>query len=129
MNTTSMSEILVPEIPALERHIVFRIILSVEGCAAFILNVLFLLSYLRIKNNVSNMYIIMSSLSVADILAGVLYSTNFVDAVLAGYDNIEVKYQICQFRFFLGVLSLHCNVLHLLLMATDRLIAISLPYR
>ncbi len=128
MNDFNSSENPASDNLSIKRHYAFYITLNVEVIAAIILNVLFLLSYLKLKNNASNMYIIMCRLAMADILNAVVHGTNFLQVfIITEYHKI--KYEICRLQSLFALVSLFCNVLHLLCMATDRLIAVSLPHR
>ncbi len=111
-----------------ERFTAFYIIITIEALIGFIGNSLFLISFIKARNTNSNMYIIMQSLAVVDILSSISFGSNAVrDSLIPDY---ETQNELCRFLIvFFGSISLFCNNLHLLVMAVDRLVAIDLPHR
>ena len=120
-----------PEDPDLEqlfhqKHSVFYILLSVEVLAGFLLNSLFLLSFIKAKECTSNMYIITQSLSIVDILASLNAS---VQCIFLLIPKAEIQAELCRYYLLFSFSLLLCNSMHLLVMCADRFVAIQWPHR
>ena len=110
-----------------EKFTAFYIIITIEAMTGLLGNSLFLISFIKARNTKPNMYIIMQSLAVVDILLSLSIGSHFVrDLLIPDY---KTQNELCRFLVFFGSIGLVCNSLHLLLMAVDRLVAIYLPHR
>ncbi len=106
----------------------FYIISSLEIFIALIGNTLFLVVMIKYKTALSsNMYVIMSSLSVVDIVGAVALSGHAIrDFLIHDY---RTQYNFCRYMAFLISSSSAGNMYHLLLMSIDRYVAVALPLR
>ncbi len=110
------------------RHTSFYIIVSFENILGLVGNTFFLLSFIKAKNCTSNMYLIMKSLSVVDLVSS---SFSFIQTLIQELvvKNSRVQYELCRYHAFFKTTFLLNNILHLLLMGIDRYIAIAIPHR
>ena len=114
-------EIVLKKFPA------FYIIITIEAVVSLFGNSLFLLSFIKAENTRSNMYIIMQSLAVVDILTSLSIGSHPVrDLLIPSYATQD---KLCIFLTFCGSVGLVCNSFHLFWMALDRWVAIDLPHR
>ncbi len=106
----------------------FYIISGVETLVCVIGNTLFLFVMTRSKKtSSSNMYLIMSSLSVADTFGGLALSWSIIKDFLV-YDY-GTQYELCRCEILVGSTYLNINLYHLLLMTGDRYMALAVPHR
>ncbi len=76
-----------------KRFVAFYVISIIEASIGIGGNGLFLLSLIKIKNAKSNMYVIMSSLAVADFINSLLFYTETIrDFVVKSY---QIQYEFC----------------------------------
>ncbi len=125
--TNNMSDHFRQEILFAQRHTYFHIILSFEIILALVGNSLFLLSFLKAKDCVSNMYLIMRGLSIVDIGAALSLILILIRDLLV--KEYSVQYELCRYQLYFHNSFFLNNILHLLLMGIDRYIAITWPYR
>ncbi len=109
------------------RHTSFYIILSFENIIGLVGNSLFLLSFIKAKNCTSNMYAIMKSLSVIDLLSSFSFIINPIQEIFV--KDYTIQHEVCRYHSYLKLFSFLNNILHLLLLGIDRYVAISRPHR
>ncbi len=110
-----------------KKSLEFYVVLIFEVLMGLIGNSLFLLTVARIKTGLSNMYIIMSSLSMTDIVAGLAFSEIVIrDFVITNYG---VQYETCKWGLFFSVSAISSNAWHVILMSADRYVAVAHPHR
>ncbi len=105
----------------------FYIILMGEVSLGLIGNSIFLLIVLRMKAVTPNMYIIMSSLSITDVIGVLAFAETIVRDHFIKYYNIQ--YEMCRIATFLSSTSVASNIYHVLIMSFDRFIAVRFPHR
>ena len=110
----------------LEKETPVYVILSIENLAAIIGNTFLLLSFIKATGCRSNMYIIIQSLGVVDILAALSASVHFVLLII---DEITTQVEVCRYGIICHTSLALCNSFHLLLMCIDRYVAIAFPHR
>ena len=121
-NTTNIFETLF-----IKKSFAAYVILTVAVLLGLVGNSLFLITLFRLKTGLSNMYIIMSSLSITDIVGGLAFSETLIrDFFIKSY---VVQYETCKWGLFFSVCALSSNAWHVLLIATDRYTAITHAHR
>ncbi len=110
-----------------KRFTAYYVIVIIEASIGIAGNGLFLLSLVKIKNANSNMYVLMSSLAVADFISSIRFGTEVIRDLLI--KNYQVQYELCRYQFLISVACLNVNALHLVLMSVDRYISVATPVR
>ena len=105
----------------------FYIVLMGEVSLGLMGNCIYLLTVLRMKSVTSNMYIIMSSLSITDVIGALAFAETIVRDHFIKYYNIQ--YEMCRIATFLSSTSIASNTYHVLIMSFDRFIAVRFPHR
>ena len=109
------------------RHISFYILLSFENIFSLVANSLFLLSFIKAKNCTSNMYVIMRSLSVVDLVSAFGFIITLIHDLLV--KEYKIQHELCRYPVVLKATLFLSNIFHLLLMGIDRYTAIATPHR
>ncbi len=102
-------------------------ILVTEVFLCFFGNSLFLMTVRRIRIDLSNMYIIMSSLSMTDIIGGLsFFDTIIRDFIIKDY---RIQCETCKWALFFSISAISSNAWHVVLMSADRYIAVAYAHR
>ena len=105
----------------------FYIILVCEVMLALVGNTLFLLIIIRMKSVSSHMYIMMASLSLADIVAALAFAETFIrDLFIKDY---RIQYETCRIATFFSSTSMISNAVHIALIAADRYLAVTYAHK
>ncbi len=124
---TSNNEHFRHEVLLAHRHTSFYIILSFENILGLVGNTFFLLSFMNAKKCTSNMYLIMKSLSVVDLVSSFSFIQTLIQELVV--KNSRVQYELCRYHTFFRTTFFLNNILHITLMAIDRHTAIAIPHR
>ncbi len=126
-NNSSDKEYFRNDILFAQRHTSFYIIVSFENILGLVGNTFFLLSFIKAKNCTSNMYLIMKSLSVVDLVSSFEFILTLTQELVV--KNPRIQYELCRYHTFFKMTFFLNNILHLLLMGIDRYAAIAIPHR
>ncbi len=109
------------------KHPAFYTILLCEVFLALFGNTLFLIIVMRMKSVSSHMYIIMSSLSVADIVAALAFAETFIrDFFITSY---SVQYETCRIATYFSSTAIGSNAVHIAILGGDRYLAVTYPHK
>ncbi len=101
----------------IKKSTAFYIILVCEVMLALLGNTLFLFIIIKMKSVSSHMYIMMSSLSLADIVAALAFAETFIrDFFIKDY---SIQYETCRIATFFSSTSMISNAVHIALTARD----------
>ncbi len=126
MNNSSSADLVNPETSFSKKHALFDFFLTIEVFASLSGNLLFMISYFKLKQGTSNMYIVMWSLSLVDFVTGLVTGTSLVRHFSFSY---ETEFEICRYQTLLLRACFIVNIYHLFIMAVDRYIALTMPFR